>query len=106
MILEKHKLSPKKQELPLHFEFAQEQAEKVDAYEFFYLSYGKKIKGFVVYPKTSNNQQEKFPVIIFNRGGSKDFGKIDSKHIFGSMSRIARAGYVVLASQYPGVDGG
>jgi dipeptidyl aminopeptidase/acylaminoacyl peptidase len=60
------------------------------------------VKGFIVTPKKGKN----LPVIIYNRGGSKDFGKIEDRQLFFLLAKIASWGYVVIASQYRGNDGG
>ena len=66
-----------------------------------YLSDGLEVVGFIVRPK----KKKKYPVIIFNRGGNKDFSKI-KKSTLNFLSDIASKGYVVVASQYRGNDGG
>ena len=68
-----------------------------------YLSDGLKIKGYIAYPK---NQSEKYPCIIWNRGGLGELGVIDKFNARGIFGLIASWGYVVLASQYRGNDGG
>ena len=47
----------------------------------------------------------RFPVIIFNRGGFLDRGKIESFNLV-DFTRLSEEGFVVLASQYRGNDGG
>lgn len=74
---------------------------KVDFLSMFYLSDGRKIKGFIVEPKDGKN----LPVIIYNRGGSKEYGMIEETQLFLRLAEIASWGYVVLASQYSGNDG-
>lgn len=66
-----------------------------------YLSDGLEVVGYLVKPK---NIDGKLPVIIFNRGGNRNFGKItdDGAVRLGNLFR----NYVVLASQYRGNDGG
>lgn len=66
-----------------------------------YLSDGLEVVGYLIKPK---NIDGKLPVIIFNRGGNRDFGKItdDGAIRLGNLFR----NYVVLASQYRGNDGG
>ena len=44
----------------------------VDMYEITYLSDGLKIQSFAAIPKTEG----KHPVIIYNRGGNRDFGAL------------------------------
>ena len=71
----------------------------VDVYQISYLSRGLKIAGFVVEPK---NKQELLPCVIWNRGGSRDFGAISPLNCYVQMARIALEGYIVFASQYSG----
>jgi dipeptidyl aminopeptidase/acylaminoacyl peptidase len=67
-----------------------------------YLSDGLKINGYIAYP---NDISQKYPCIIWNRGGSKEEGVIDSFTARGIYGQIASWGYVVLASQYRGNAG-
>jgi dipeptidyl aminopeptidase/acylaminoacyl peptidase len=76
--------------------------ENLNAYSYDYLSDGRLVKGFIVEPK----QGEFFPSIIFNRGGSKEFGMLDEESVFFRLGVLASWGYVVIASQYSGNDGG
>ena len=39
-----------------------------------YLSDGLEVVGFILKPK---DEDQKFPVMIYNRGGNREFGKID-----------------------------
>ena len=68
--------------------------------KIIYSSEGLKVKGYFGYPLNAENSNRKYPLIIWNRGGSRKDGMIDeflAKGIFGEM---ASWGYVVLASQY------
>ena len=67
-----------------------------------YESDGLKVKGYLVQP----NNTDKYPCIIYNRGGNKEFGKLTSKKAVFILARVASWGYVVAASQYRGNDGG
>lgn len=67
-----------------------------------YLSDGLKVKGYIAYPK---KESEKYPCIIWNRGGLGELGVIDSFNAQGIFGLIASWGYVVFASQYRGNDG-
>lgn len=71
-----------------------------------YVSDGLKIFGFIYKPKITEGK--KFPVIIWNRGGVGEDTKISNENFqdIYEMYRLANAGFVVLASQYRGVDGG
>lgn len=74
----------------------------VNIEQITYLSDGLKVKGFLVYP---SEQNKKFPCIIYNRGGNKEFGAITPKKLI-LLARIASWGYVVAGSQYRGNGGG
>ena len=76
--------------------------ETLDFFEITYLSNSKKIKGIVALPK---NTTIKLPIIIYNRGGSKDYGKIDAARLVGDIANFALGGFVVIASQYSGNGG-
>ena len=88
---------------------SKEEFERRKAYTGFecqrikYLSDGLKVVGFIWKPK--NTEGKKFPLIIFNRGGNREFGKVDPWVKFG-FYRYVSNGFVVIASQYRGVDGG
>jgi dipeptidyl aminopeptidase/acylaminoacyl peptidase len=68
-----------------------------------YISDGLKVKGYVAYPRDITN---KYPCVIWNRGGIGDRGVIDPFTAKGVFGQIASWGYVVFASQYRGNDGG
>lgn len=42
------------------------------------------------------------PCVIYNRGGTADFGLIKKGFLFTELADIARKGYAVIGSQYPG----
>lgn len=67
-----------------------------------YLSDGLKVKGYLAKPKKEGN----YPCIIYNRGGNKEFGKLNSRKALFILARLASWGYTVAASQYRGNDGG
>ncbi|MDH7445254.1 alpha/beta hydrolase family protein [Aquimarina sp. 2201CG14-23] len=78
--------------------------ENVTMYEITYLSDGLKIQSFAAIPK----KEGKYPVIIYNRGGNRDFGaiqlfgghqKLPIAHIF---SKLANEGYIVIGCNYRG----
>lgn len=60
------------------------------------------VKGFLIEPK----KEGKHPVIIFNRGGNRDFSALTIGRVALNLGRLASKGYVVLASQYRGNAGG
>lgn len=67
-----------------------------------YESDGLKVKGYMAAPK----EGARLPVVIWNRGGNRDFGQLSDPAATMLLGRIAQWGYVVLASQYRGVAGG
>jgi dipeptidyl aminopeptidase/acylaminoacyl peptidase len=76
--------------------------DRIEVSQITYLSNGHKVNGFISKPKTEN----KTPVIIFNRGGSKDFTIIKKSQFFiGLLAELALSGYTVIASQYSGCAG-
>jgi dipeptidyl aminopeptidase/acylaminoacyl peptidase len=66
-----------------------------------YASGGLRVRGFVFLPDTPGPH----PVMIFLRGGSRDFGQIGAPALL-TIQRLAEEGFVVVATQYRGVDGG
>lgn len=81
---------------------AKKNSKHVFAYRIVYHSHGHKVVGFIVEPR---GRQSTLPCIIWNRGGSKNFGSIRHGHIFGGIGDLASLGYIVIASQYSGNDG-
>ena len=75
---------------------------KVEVYRMRYLSDGLEVVGFVVKPK---GDDVKYPVLIFNRGGNREYGKIEDSTLT-YLAYLSASGYVVVASQYRGNDGG
>jgi dienelactone hydrolase len=71
-----------------------------------YMSDGLKVTGFIYKPKDVAGK--KLPAVIWNRGGAGDDTVITAANYlhFYEMHRLASEGFVVLASQYRGYDGG
>jgi dipeptidyl aminopeptidase/acylaminoacyl peptidase len=82
---------------------AAQSSPRTECSKIEYRSDGLKVVGFLVRPR--NLASTRFPVIIFNRGGFSDRGKIESFNLV-DFTRLAEKGFVVLASQYRGNDGG
>lgn len=76
--------------------------EKTVVEKITYLSDGLKVKGYIAYPKDETN---KYPSIIWCRGGYGNAGAIDKFTARGMFGQIASWGYCVFASQYRGNDG-
>lgn len=77
--------------------------DEVNMQTFFYESDGLKVKGYLAYPKDTS---KKYPVIIYNRGGNREFGQLNEYKMAFILARVASWGYVVAASQYRGNEGG
>jgi dipeptidyl aminopeptidase/acylaminoacyl peptidase len=76
--------------------------DSVDFFRITYLSDGLKVTGYVAEPKAPG----KYPCIIANRGGNRDFSQWTPVTIANFLGQIASWNYVVAASQYRGNDGG
>ena len=80
-----------------------EYSDKVNCYRIQYKSDGLDVVGFVLIPQSVGS---KFPVLIFNRGGHGETAKISRLNALNYLHYLSSEGYVVLASQYRGSDGG
>jgi dipeptidyl aminopeptidase/acylaminoacyl peptidase len=76
--------------------------ERTRAYKILYKVGKLKVVGFLVMPKKGKN----LPCIIKLRGGSRDFAQITYQKLAYQHTFFADNGYVVISTQYPGVDGG
>jgi len=66
-----------------------------------YLSNGLKVIGYLAQPKKKGT----YECVIYNRGGNKEFGKLNEYKAVFILARIASWNYIVAASQYRGNDG-
>lgn len=82
-----------------HATLARKNVDQVDVFSFMYDSSGNKIAGFVVAPK---NFVGRLPVIIFNRGGTSDFGIVRTGRLFTDIAQLSLYGYIIIGTQYPG----
>lgn len=81
----------------------QSQTEFVNKLSFskiVYQSDSLKIDGLMGAPKAEG----KYPVIIFNRGGNRDYNELSLKMLFFSTAALANDGYIILASNYRSRD--
>jgi len=82
---------------------AQNDLSLVEVYRFIYKVGKIKVVGYIAIPK---NQNQKLPCIIHLRGGSRDFAALTPRAIYGQLIKYALEGYIVISTQYPGVEGG
>lgn len=71
--------------------------DNVTTYRILYLSSGKKVEGYSSYP---NNPDRKYPVIIWNRGGYRENGRLDDFLASGILGEISSWNFAVFASNY------
>lgn len=83
------------------FERAMETSARVECTRIVYMSDGLKVAGLMWRPVDQGTRR--LPLLIYNRGGNRDFGKNAPWNPF---HRFAAEGFVMLAPQYRGVDGG
>jgi len=69
-----------------------------------YESDGLQVTGITTFPVKT--EAKKHPILIYNRGGNREYGKLTVLSVMRSMLPFARAGYLVYASNYRGNDGG
>ncbi len=70
---------------------------------FKYISDGLKVSGYLWKPKGTTGALR--PLIIFNRGGNRDFGAL-TPWMWSGFYPFLEQGFVVVGSQYRGNDGG
>jgi dipeptidyl aminopeptidase/acylaminoacyl peptidase len=68
-----------------------------------YVSDGLHVRGYLALPRKGDAP---LPCVIYNRGGNRSFGALTDESAAHLLAPIARAGYVVVASQYRGSGGG
>ncbi len=70
--------------------------EQILSYRIHYKSGNETIEGYVAAPK--DYMENKYPVLIFNRGGNRDYGELEPTTI----EHFARYGFIAMGSQYRG----
>jgi len=80
-----------------------EELSDVTVSRIVYESDGLKVTGVVAMPMETKLAH---PILIYNRGGSREYGKLTLYTIMRSLVPFARRGYMVFASNYRGNDGG
>ena len=75
--------------------------DKVEIFSMAYNSDSLMVSGFMIQPKNPG----KFPVIVFNRGGNQELGRLLVATATEVLARFAAEGFVVVASNYRGNSG-
>ncbi|MCH2228711.1 MAG: polysaccharide deacetylase family protein [Crocinitomicaceae bacterium] len=70
--------------------------EDLSFYAVTYQSDSNIVSGLVVEPK----REGEFPLVIFNRGGNRDWAKLDVMTVITATSKVAHSGYSIFASNY------
>lgn len=69
-------------------------------YKIRYKSDDCEVVGYIAAPY--DYMEKEYPILIYNRGGNQEYGKLDDNTI----ATMATGNYIALGSQYRGVDGG
>mgnify|MGYP001598649266 FL=1 len=87
---------------PVVAQTAKQNAQNIFVYKIIYRSQGHKVVGFMAEPRIGEN----LPCVIYNRGGSGEFGVLKIGMFFFRLpAELAMQGYIVIASQYSGNAG-
>ena len=73
--------------------------EYLDQLNYFFITYQSDehvVRGILIEPKAGG----KFPVVIFNRGGNRDFAPLTLGTLLIYTSKLAEQGYVIIGSNY------
>lgn len=73
-------------------------SDRLDCAFFEYQVDGFTIGGFLIAPRGEHQQ----PVILFNRGGTAEYGRMNFAALFLKAFWLADAGYAVIGTQYRG----
>ena len=82
------------QDNKLHSDF--EHLKKLDFYFITYQSDSLNVRGIVIEPKKVG----KYPVVIFNRGGHRDYAHLTIGTLIIYTSKLAEQGFVIIGSNY------
>lgn len=77
-------------------------ADKCTSYKFTYLSDGLKINAYISIPASFEKTQKQGKCLLYNRGGNRDFGKLEEDT---TANICTVCGRIVVASQYRGGGG-
>jgi dipeptidyl aminopeptidase/acylaminoacyl peptidase len=79
--------------------------QNIDCRIFVYESDGILVEGVMLQPKAAAQNNQKLPVIIYNRGGNAKLSRINFGAIQQNLMHLAEQGHIVIASQYRGGAG-
>ena len=74
--------------------------QNLDCRFLTYIVNEQKIHGVLIVPKKSLHQATKIPVIIYNRGGTRNLGSLVFGHVAYELFPIAQQGFAIIASNY------
>lgn len=77
-------------------------SETVRLWKIRYVSGGCEVEGLLAFPLEDLRQRKKLPLVIFNRGGNREFSLLKPE----AVCRYAARGYAAAGSQYRGNAGG
>ncbi|MDK2597433.1 alpha/beta hydrolase family protein [Pseudoalteromonas obscura] len=72
----------------------------LDCQRFTYSVNGQEVDGLLIAPKKMTSTQSKVPVVLYNRGGTRNYGDLVFGHVVYSLFPVAMQGYAVIASNY------
>ncbi len=102
LIKERTRVTPdENQEKLIRSGWGNETADNTETYRILYHSEGYLVEGYMSKPKRSEG---KLPLIVWNRGGDNEDGRLDDFLACGILGEIASWGYLVIASQYRQAD--
>lgn len=76
-----------------------------DCWRVTYMSDGHVVPGYIVQRKAGADVAPR-PLIVYNRGGNRGFGRIGMLALVRDLMPLAKSGHVVVASQYRGSEEG
>ncbi len=74
----------------------------LDCQRFVYTSDGLKVVGYVMKKRDAAG---KLPIVLWLRGGNRDYGRVDDRALARYLAAFARQGYLAVTTQYRGAEG-
>lgn len=79
-------------------------ATDISVSDIAYASDGLRVTGLMALPAEVKGKAH--PVVLYNRGGNREYGRLTLYTVMQMLAPLARAGYLVFASNYRGNAGG